>query len=222
MQVGSEQWIALLLEGAGMMGVSLTPDQAGLMARHAQTLLQWNRKINLTAITEPEAVAVKHFLDAILPLAHIPEDGRLLDIGTGGGFPGIPLKIMRPGQSMTLIDASRKKIHFVKHVIRLLGLPDITAVQSRLEALGGQVAFQKQFQVIVSRAFADLDTIAQMAMPLLKRDGKIVVYQGPNEEVRRSIEQYKEKALYTISALHDYQLPILGDRRTLVVITRAL
>lgn len=216
MQVGSEQWLALLIRGAAQMGIAVTPSQAIQMARHAQALLEWNRKINLTAITDPEQVGIKHFIDAIIPMMHIPEQGELLDLGTGGGFPGIPLKVMRPHQPMTLIDASRKKINFVKHVLRQLALPKIEALQSRVEALGQQAVHQGRFQIIVSRAFADLDQIARAAGALLAPNGKIFVYQGPNEEVRHIKEGSvigHLRLLYTFV----YELPMIGDSRTLVV-----
>ena len=131
MQIGSQEWTAMLSEGAARMGLTVRPAQAAQFATHARLLLEWNRKINLTAITDPTQVAVKHYLDAIAPLDHIPPGGRLLDIGTGGGFPGIPLKVMRPDQPMTLIDGVRKKVNFVKHVIRALRLNRIEALHTR-------------------------------------------------------------------------------------------
>jgi hypothetical protein len=110
----SSEWKKMVLRGARQLGIVLTPGQLDCFAQHATLLLEWNRKINLTAIVDPAEMAVKHYLDAIAPIKHIPLQGHLLDIGTGGGFPGIPLKVMRPDQPMTLIDGVRKKISFVK------------------------------------------------------------------------------------------------------------
>jgi 16S rRNA (guanine527-N7)-methyltransferase len=220
MQVGSEQWRLLLVQGALEMGLTLTPFHLERMGLHAQALLEWNRTTNLTAIIDPAEMAIKHFLDAIGPSPHIPSEGELLDIGTGAGFPGIPLKILRPGQPMTLIDGSRKKITFVKHLIRQLGLEKITAAQMRAEEMAAQPSFQGRFQAIICRAVADLSTIARMALPLLADDGKICVYQGPSEEPRRSKTTGKlTPPLATIVSL-EYQLPLLGDRRTLVVMSK--
>lgn len=217
MQVGSEPWNALIIDGAARMGITVTPRQAGQMARHAGILLDWNRKINLTAITGAEEVAIKHFLDAILPLPHIPDEGALLDLGTGGGFPGIPLKVMRPRQSMTLIDASRKKINFVKHLIRQLSLPGIEAVQTRVEIFARQKDQQGRFRVIVSRAFADLNQIAQAATPLLAPRGRIIVYQGPGDDENRRPGEGMQIGPLAVLEVFPYQLPITGDRRALVV-----
>ena len=138
-RIGSDAWIDLLVQGADRLGHSLSPDQARQMALHVQLLLEWNQRTNLTAITDPVHVAVKHCLDAIAPLHLLPEEGALLDIGTGGGFPGIPLKIMRPDLDMTLIDSVRKKISFVNHVIRQLHLPRIEALHVRAQTLAEQI-----------------------------------------------------------------------------------
>lgn len=221
MRIGSAEWIAMLVRGAAEMGVAVTGPQAEQMAVHARTLLEWNRTINLTAITSPLEVAVKHCLDAIAPSAHLPHEGRLLDMGTGGGFPGIPLKILRPGQSMTLIDGSRKKINFVKHVIRQLRLPHIEAIQERAESFGRQAARQGRFQAIVSRALADLDTIVRLAMPLLAPDGKIFVYKGPIDAPHPVVHDDLFKRQLGPVETVSYRLPFLGDRRTLVIVPAA-
>jgi 16S rRNA (guanine527-N7)-methyltransferase len=202
------------------MGLQLDPRQLDRMARHAQALLEWNRTTNLTAITDPQQVAVKHFLDAILPSTHIPREGQLLDIGTGGGFPGIPLKILRPGQPMTLIDGSRKKINFVKYVIRQLGLENIEALHVRAEQFGGHPENQERFAAIVCRAVSDLNAMARLALPLLAPGGKLFLYQGPSDAPRRIDGEADLGPGITVEASVPYCLPILGDQRTLVVLAK--
>ena len=179
MVIGSEEWRTLVEQGAAQLGVIVHHQQTEQFSRHARWLMEWNRKINLTAITDPREVAIKHFVDAIAPLEHIPDSGHLLDMGTGGGFPGIPLKIMRPGQPMTLIDSVRKKVNFVRYVIHQLELAGIEALHTRAEALadgpkGGQ------FDIIVCRALSDLRTALALARPLLAPGGKMIFYQGPS------------------------------------------
>ncbi|RJQ81939.1 MAG: 16S rRNA (guanine(527)-N(7))-methyltransferase RsmG [Desulfobacteraceae bacterium] len=218
MQIGSEEWKALLIQGAAQAGLSINARQAGLMAEHALVLADWNRKINLTAITDPIHMAVKHFLDAVLPMPHIPAEVQLLDMGTGAGFPGIPLKIMRPAQPMTLMDGSRKKINFVKHVLRLLKVPNISAIHVRAEALARDPLYQGRFHVIVCRAFADLHVIARLAAPLLSAAGSVYVYQGPGDKSRQVMTvEAQSPSQYRLVASYAYALPILGDRRTLTV-----
>jgi 16S rRNA (guanine527-N7)-methyltransferase len=178
MRIGSDEWLTLVQDGAAQLGVTVHRQQAEQFSRHARWLMEWNRKINLTAITDPREVAIKHYVDAIAPLDHIPDRGHLLDIGTGGGFPGIPLKIMRPGQTMTLIDSVRKKVNFVRHVIRQMPLEGIEALHTRAEALvdgpmGGR------FDIIVCRAVSDHRTVLTQARPLLAPGGRMIFYQGP-------------------------------------------
>lgn len=220
MQAGSLEWQTLLAKGALEMGLRLDPIALERMARHAQVLLEWNRTTNLTAITDPVQVAVKHFLDAILPSAHIPMNGQLLDIGTGGGFPGIPLKILRPDQPMTLIDGARKKINFVKYVIRHLGLENIEALQVRAELLCGHSENQGRFAAIVCRAVSDLSAMARLALPLLAPRGKLFLFQGPSDAPRRTDGGVDIGHGMTVEASVQYRLPILGDQRTLVVLAK--
>lgn len=219
MEIGSKEWIDLVQEGAPQLGVTVSHDQAGQFAQHGRWLMEWNRKTNLTAITDPQHVAVKHFLDAIAPMHHIPDNGHLLDIGTGGGFPGIPLKIMRPFQSMTLIDSVRKKIHFVKHVIRQLSLNDIQAHHTRAEALSEDSGVEK-YAVIICRALADLDRAVRLAAPLLASDGKIILYQGPNEKAAtsRSTQVYTLDGITYRQNAYSYSLPVFGDARKVTIL----
>lgn len=214
MQIGSEQWRQLIISGAVQLNIPVTADQAQAFALHAGELIHWNRKINLTAIVEPRELAVKHFLDAIAPLAWIPDQGELIDVGTGGGFPGIVLSIMRPYQSMTLIDGSRKKISFIKHLIRRLGLDKVQALQTRAEDLGRRKAYQGRFQTIVCRAFADPHSAVRMTRNLLAPQGKIVVYQGPNIDLDFNPADVDRGCQVEVV---EYRLPVSGDPRKLVV-----
>lgn len=178
-KVVSDEWRAFIQDAANQLGIKVHRRQAEQFALHAHWLLEWNRKINLTSITDPRDMAIKHFIDAIAPMEHIPDTGRLLDIGTGGGFPGIPLKIMRPWQPMTLIDSVRKKVNFVRHVIRQIPLEGIEALHIRAEALADTIHADERFDVIVCRALSDPTAAIALSRPLLAPGGKIVLYLGP-------------------------------------------
>lgn len=220
MEIGSKKWIELVREGASQLGVTVSQDQADQFAKHGRWLMEWNRRINLTAITDPKQVAIKHFLDAIAPLQHIPDRGQLLDIGTGGGFPGIPLKIMRPDQSMMLIDSVRKKINFVKHVIRQLPLNHIQAKHARAEALCENSGVGI-YTVIVCRALADPVRVVKFAGPLLASGGKIVLYQGPNESPAVTSHPPQISNLDGIAyrqSVFSYSLPVFGDARKVTIL----
>jgi 16S rRNA (guanine527-N7)-methyltransferase len=222
MEIGSPSWLEIIVEGAARMGLTVTAGQARQFALHGRCLLEWNRKINLTAITKPQDIAVKHFLDAIAPMVHLPAQGHLLDIGTGGGFPGLPLKVMMPELSMTLIDGVRKKINFVKHVIRQLQLEDIQASHVRAEALGRNRACAGGFQMIVCRALADLDHLLYLAVPLLAPEGRIIAYRGPQQSTPSTADA--DGAHLTCgnrrfrTAVHHYRLPYIGDARSITVL----
>lgn len=201
MEIGSEQWKTLIQNGAKILGRSVPRQALSLFAIHAQELMCWNRTVNLTSITDPLDVAVKHYLDAIVPADILPPEASVLDIGSGGGFPGIPLKILIPTLSVTLIDASRKKVSFLKHVNRTLALDGIEVMQIRAEDLlhyskavdSGQhlspkrnhrpvemrnTKIQPAFDVIISRALSSLQRFISVALPLLQNDGMIIAMKG--------------------------------------------
>jgi 16S rRNA (guanine527-N7)-methyltransferase len=218
MKIGSDPWRSLIATGAADMGITIAPEQVMQFAQHAQLLLTWNRRINLTAITDPQQMAVKHYLDALAPLVHIPEKALCLDIGTGAGFPGIPLKIMRPSQPMTLIDSVRKKISFVKEVIRSLALDHIEALHVRAEELAQRDVYKFSFGVIVVRAVSDLPTLVRLAEPLLAPQGRIIAFKGPKTGDEPSGE-YLNHSDFEADQF-EYRLPVSGDQRTLILITR--
>lgn len=225
-RVESAQWMELLQEGAERLKFNLSPDHAAQFRQHARLLLDWNRSVNLTAINDPVEIAVKHFLDSAAPLEYVPTTGELLDIGTGGGFPGIPLKILRPAQSMTLVDGTRKKINFVKEVIRRLGLEKIDAFHLRAESMGTMDRYVGRFTAIVCRAVGDTLDMARLAMPLLAAGGKIVVYKGPGEKVpKKVLLDFKGKTEKETLALRAtsiaYQLPIIKEQRQVVILETA-
>jgi 16S rRNA (guanine527-N7)-methyltransferase len=218
MTIGSPAWIDLIVSGAAQLGIMVSAAQAQAFALHGKALIQWNRKTNLTAIVDPEQLAVKHFLDAIAPLAHIPDQGSLIDVGTGGGFPGLPLKILRPKQPMTLIDGVRKKITFIKGMIRRLGLSDITALHARAEALGQMDDHRGRYAAVVCRAVADPDAVARMTEGLLAPRGRIIVYQGPNAPALSApIDEHRpvDTRRRTVVA---YRLPFTEDGRKVVIL----
>ncbi len=223
MRIGSERWLALIQDAAGQLGIAVLRRQAEQFALHARWLMEWNRKINLTAIADPREVALKHYVDAIAPLPHIPVGGSLLDIGTGGGFPGIPLKIMHPGQPMTLIDSVRKKVNFVRHVIRQMPLEGIEALHTRAENLADSVSPGDRFDVIVCRALTDPQLALEWSQPLLAEGGRIVLYQGPNtgmDSEANARRQVSVKGSIFLQTVITYPLPYTPYSRRVVILER--
>jgi 16S rRNA (guanine527-N7)-methyltransferase len=229
MQIGSTQWSDLIIEGAAAFDIELNTSQTRQFAIHATELVRWNRKINITAITEPSEVAVKHFLDSLLAARFIPTHATLLDIGSGGGFPGIPLKVLLPALSVTLIDASRKKISFLKHVIRTLGIDNIEALHIRAEDLSKDPLYLNRFDVIISRALTSLELFRRLALPLLIDGGLIMSLKGdiPNDELNElqgrgfgdgnHSEMVAPQFSVTVEKLH---LPFFNSNRSIIIIRK--
>jgi 16S rRNA (guanine527-N7)-methyltransferase len=178
MGIGTSDWCRLLIAGALQFGLQLGDDGLDMFRRYAEELLAWNRRINLTTITAPKDIAVKHFIDSIagVPLLHV--GWRVIDLGSGAGFPGIPLRIVRPDLRITLVDSVRKKNSFQKQVCRCLGLDDVQAVHARIEDLSATSAYSGRYDAIVSRALTDLAGLCSLAAPLLKEGGVLLAYRS--------------------------------------------
>ena len=173
-----DDWRSLVARGAESMGVSLDDSQLDALAFHGTELIKWNKKFNITAITDPHEVALKHFVDALALAPFVPPGANLIDVGSGGGFPGLPLKICRPDVHVVMVDAARKKISFINHVIRMSGLTHAKGIHSRVENLGADIKFSGQFDVVVSRAFTALGRFVSLALPLLSDTGMVIAMKG--------------------------------------------
>lgn len=230
MKIGSPQWIELIIGGAKAFGIDVDQKQAYLLAIHAGELITWNTKINLTTITDPFDVAIKHILDSIAPARLVPPGATLLDIGSGGGFPGIPLKIVLPSSSVTLIDGSRKKISFLKHIIRTLQLKNINACQTRAEELIKISDPSPVFDVIISRALSSLESYVRMALPLLAQEAIVIALKGDID--KKEADALQSNILNTIcgarsnrslfsSALESYELPHIHAKRSIFILRKS-
>jgi 16S rRNA (guanine527-N7)-methyltransferase len=217
----------IVAEGARRLGLRIDDRQARLFETHASELLTWNRKTNLTAVTDPTEMAVKHFVDSIAAAPLIPEGATLLDIGSGGGFPGIPLKIAKPSISCLLVDASRKKVSFLQHVVRTLKLENISARHVRAEELANDPKFRETFGVVACRALTELNTFFKMASPLVSPGGFLLAYKAKSaeseiEEARKFIDSSTGPSGGWIVETRCHELPVLEQERTLVVFRRGM
>lgn len=168
---------------------SIDPKVADDFYKYYLLLTEWNERINLTAITEEDEVAVKHFLDSLNAAKGIAEDGMsVIDVGTGAGFPGLPVKIANPGIALTLVDSLQKRINFLDEVVSQLGLSDVRTVHSRAEELGINKDYRERYDVCVSRAVANLTTLCELCLPFVKVGGLFVSLKGPKaaEEVSQA------------------------------------
>ena len=218
MEIGSRQWQRFIIDGARKLGILIDEGITAPFAVHASELLTWNRKINLTAITNPRDIAIKHFLDSVAPAGFIPARARLLDIGSGGGFPGIPLKLLKPSISVLLIDGVRKKVNFLKHVLRTLYLENIEALQIRAEDLLKDPEYANSFDVIISRALSDVTPFVKSALPLLAKQGTIIAMKG--EVDLKELDAIRADApgdRYSLE-VEKYRLPSINALRSIVII----
>lgn len=178
--------------------------------KYLELLLKWNRTFNLTAITDPEEIRIKHFYDSLSLLPFLPEEGRFLDLGTGAGFPGIPVKIARPDLYVVLLDSRQKKISFCETVIRELGLKGIEAIWERAE----DKEIQKKlglFDVVVSRATFSIVDFLNLALPYCKENSAAIVMKGPREKAPARLENWEFKSEIS------YLLPKRFGCRTLFI-----
>ena len=180
--MNKDKFIDLLRQTSKEIGVSLAESQLELFWHYLQELLEWNKTFNLTGIRDPADIIIKNFVDSLTPLPYLERSGRLLDIGSGAGFPGIPLKIAAPQLQVHIVDARRKKTSFLKHLIRTLELKGVTALHGRAEEMEqpGQ-----PFQIIISRAFRRLEPLIKLVSPLIEPGNMLVAMLGPTSETEQ-------------------------------------
>jgi len=163
------------LEGLHRLNLELTEQQLKQFSRYQQELLDWNTRINLTSITNPGEVMIKHFLDSLtLLIAYDRPEARLLDIGAGAGFPGLPIKIVRPQWQVVLLEATGKKVRFLQYMIERLQLKDVEAVQGRAEVLAHKSEYCSSFDVVTARAVSSLPALLEYSAPFCRVGGQMI------------------------------------------------
>lgn len=202
--------------------IQLTDFQLEQLKKYFKLLVEWNEKINLTAITDEEGVAVKHFADslALFNCVDIPENSTVIDVGTGAGFPGIVLKIARPDIKLTLLDSLQKRLNFLDTVLSELSL-DATLIHSRAEDGGQDIDLRESFDFVVSRAVARLNVLAEYCLPYTRLSGSFIAMKGPDAENeiavgRKAIQMLGGK----IKNIHSFSLALDGGERTIVEIEK--
>lgn len=181
--------IEILKDGTEKMGIEISHDQAEQFVRYKNILLKWNQKMNLTAITEEREIIIKHFLDSLscIQTGYLRNEGKMIDVGTGAGFPGIPLKILLPDIKLTLLDSLKKRIGFLEEVCSELNLDKIEFVHGRAEDLGQNKDYREKYEYVVSRAVATLNILVEYCLPFVKIGGHFICQKGP-----KLIEEMKD------------------------------
>jgi len=216
-----------LIEGAGKLGIELNARQVKQFELYYQELIAWNKKINLTAITDYSSVQVKHFLDSLTVTLALPgkeaerPDFNIIDIGTGAGFPGVPLKILFPQPRLVLIEPTTKKTAFLHHIIHKMELENVEVLNSRAEEAAHLSLYREQFALVLSRAVALLPTLVELTLPFCRIGGRFIAQKkgGGDQEINQA-----EKATAALGGKLDQikkiELSEFADARYLVIIDK--
>jgi 16S rRNA (guanine527-N7)-methyltransferase len=216
----------ILARGADLLGISLESEQIDTLIRYSQEVQRWNQRIRLTSIQDEREFMIKHCLDSLAyAKGFVPLTGmRVMDVGAGAGFPGVPLKIWFPPMSLILVDASHKKTAFLQHIIRTLGLKDVSVVTERVEALPAhhsQIAQIEMMDLIVTRALSATEKIARWVEPLLKKDGRLLISKGPDIlREKRAFEDKVPLGGMFVREILSFTLPFSTYQRNLVILQK--
>ena len=213
----------LVYDAQTLLNVHLTASQVTALVIYEKELLEWNQKFNLTAIRDTESIRTKHFLDSlscVLAWKSLPPN-HLIDIGTGAGFPGIPLKILYPSLKLTLVESVGKKAMFCQHMVRVLALEQVEVIQARAEDLGQDPQHREQYDWAVARAVANLNVLGEYLIPLVKVGGNVLAQKGESGPAEaQSAEKAMELLGGKLKQLIPVHLPGVADDRYLVVMEK--
>lgn len=204
-------------------GITLTPQQMKQFHDYYQTLVEWNEKMNLTAITEEGEVYLKHFYDSVMLALAVDLDptARLCDVGSGAGFPSIPLKIVFPQLQITIVDSLQKRIGFLDHLTKTLQVENVSLYHDRAETFGQNKAFRETFDYVTARAVARLNVLSELCLPLVKKGGSFFAMKAAQSQEEL---QEAKSAIATLGgkfiADHQLALPVIGDERHIIEIAK--
>lgn len=210
-----------LIEKAKKVNIEIDNKKEEQFYKYMELLLEWNEKINLTAITEPNDIILKHFIDSITINKYIEQSNSIMDIGTGAGFPGIPLKIMNQNKKITLVDSLNKRINFLNEVCKEISLENIQCIHARAEELANDLKYRENFETVVSRAVARLNVLIEYMLPFVKKGGLCICMKGPNidgelEEAKNAIKVLGGK----IKSVESFFLPDSDIERNVIIIEK--
>lgn len=214
-----------LKAGADKIGLAITEQQALQFARFYSLLLDWNNRMNLTSLTEADDVVEKHFLDSLLCsfLPEVAEAQSVIDVGSGAGFPGIPLKIAFPHKKFVLLDSLKKRIIFLENAICELNLPDIAAVHGRAEEYGLKQHWREQYDLAIARAVAELPVLCELCLPFVRVGGHFIAMKGPQgEEELKGADNALKILGGTLKKIHKFTLPFTGAQRVIIAVKKTM
>jgi len=211
----------LLKDLSKKINVELTDNQINQFEKYQDLLLEWNEKINLTAITEENDIIIKHFVDSLTVAKYFKDNDKIIDVGTGAGFPGIPLKIANKTLKVTLLDSLNKRIIYLNDVIEKLDLLDIETIHGRAEELSRNIKYREQYDVVTARAVANLKTLSEYCIPFVKLNGYFVCMKGSNieEELTIAKEHIRELGCQIVEIV-EFVLPETDMKRNIIIMKK--
>ena len=210
-----------MIELSKSLDIELDDIQINKFYEYMNLLLEWNEKINLTAIAEKEDIILKHFIDSITIFKYLKDNDKIIDVGTGAGFPGIPISILNDNIKITLLDSLNKRVMFLNEVIEKLKLKNIEAIHSRAEELGHNRIHREQYDVVVSRAVANMTTLTEYLLPFVKINGRCICMKGPDyEEELKDAEFAINELGGKIERIEKIILPNSDIERNLIIIKK--
>ncbi len=203
------------------LDIMINDKQADQFIIYMKELIEWNNKINLTAITDPKGIIIKHFVDSLTISKHLKETDTIIDVGTGAGFPGIPIKIIKKNTNMTLLDSLNKRIQFLEEIIQKCELDKIKAIHYRAEDAGIDPIYREKYDIATSRAVASLNILAEYMLPFVRIGGKCICMKG--SEIKEELEKSKQAIKILggeIEKVEEFLIPETNIMRHIVIIKK--
>lgn len=218
--MNKEEFSSNLKEKLNRISIEISSEQAENFYNYMNLLLEWNEKVNLTAITEPKEVILKHFIDSLTISKQIEKGKKLIDVGTGAGFPGIPISIIREDIEITLLDSLNKRITFLQEVIYKLGLKNIRAIHGRVEEFAKNKKERQKYDIATSRAVASFNVLLEYLLPLTTIGGKCICMKGSNIEEIEKAQSALNVLGGTIETIETLTLPESDIKRNNIIVKK--
>lgn len=204
-------------ELASKLNITLSDAEVDKFFLYKKILKEWNEKINLTSIVDDNEILIKHFIDSLTIEKYVPKNAKVIDVGTGAGFPGIPLKIVRPDMELVLLDSLNKRINFLNEVIEKCGLRNVRTIHGRAEDYAKDVSYREKFDISTARAVANIPTLLEYCTPFLKIDGRFICMKADAEQEIKEASNAMKILNVQKEIVDKFTLPEIDAERTIIV-----